>query len=69
MIYNCIICNKPVPDYEPKFCCSGHECGCLGKPIEPCLCSIECDHALFHSIKECITMDVRRKLHNLKWID
>lgn len=67
--YRCIICNKPVPDYEPKYCCDGRECGCLGKPTEPCLCSKECDEALFHCPKECITMDERRKIHNIKWID
>ena len=67
MIYNCIICNKPVPDYEPKLCCSGYECGCLGKPIEPCLCSIECDHALFHSIEG--TLEEIRIKNNIKWID
>ena len=32
---NCIYCNKPVEDYEPRFCCSGFECGCQGQPIDP----------------------------------
>ncbi len=42
----CIICGKDVPDYEPEMCCSGWECGCLGLPLEPPLCSIECGEAL-----------------------
>lgn len=23
---------------EIQYCCSGHECGCMGLPIEPCSC-------------------------------
>lgn len=34
----CVVCTELVPDYEPVFCCSGFECGCMGKPTEPCLC-------------------------------
>lgn len=45
--YHCLICHKPVPDYEPEYCCSGKECGCLGLPIYPCVCSPECDKAIF----------------------
>ncbi len=40
--YTCIVCDKPLPDYVPQGCCSGHECGCLGMPIEPPVCSEEC---------------------------
>ena len=43
---NCIICYKPVEGYEPKYCCSGHDCGCMGQPQEPCICSNECWDAL-----------------------
>jgi len=49
-MYNCLICYKPVPEYEPKFCCSGFECGCMGKPTEPCVCSDACANALFDGI-------------------
>lgn len=38
----CMICSKEMPDYEPMYCCSGRECGCMGLPIEPPICSIEC---------------------------
>jgi hypothetical protein len=42
VIETCIVCNRPVPDYEPQFCCNGHDCGCRGMPTEPCICSNEC---------------------------
>jgi hypothetical protein len=29
-------------DYEPPTCCSGHECGCMGMPTEPNVCSEKC---------------------------
>jgi len=38
----CIICAKDVPDYNPKYCCSGEECSCRGLPIEPPICSDIC---------------------------
>lgn len=34
----CVICKIEVPDYEPEYCCSGMQCGCMGAPIEPCVC-------------------------------
>jgi hypothetical protein len=40
----------PVKDYDPKMCCSGHECGCMGMPTEPCICSEECWKALMEGI-------------------
>jgi hypothetical protein len=46
----CEICEKPVYDYEPEYCCSGRDCGCMGQPTEPCVCSQECSHALFNGI-------------------
>lgn len=54
----CIICEKPVPDYTPVMCCSGHECGCMGQPTEPCVCSKECDSAVYDNIG--MTMEERR---------
>jgi hypothetical protein len=40
----CPSCGKVAPeDYEPPpMCCSGYECGCMGLPIEPYICSKEC---------------------------
>lgn len=40
--YDCLVCGKLVKDYDPKMCCSGFECGCMGMPTEPCACSEEC---------------------------
>ena len=46
----CLICGKPVHDYEPEFCCSGRDCGCMGAPMEPCTCSVECERAVYDYI-------------------
>lgn len=34
----CCVCKKQYEDAPPKMCCNGHECGCMGLPIEPTLC-------------------------------
>lgn len=36
---NCIICDAPI---EIHMCCSGRECGCMGQPVEPPVCSDDC---------------------------
>lgn len=46
----CLICNRPVPDYTPEYCCYGDGCGCRGQPLEPCVCSPECSAALMTGI-------------------
>ena len=46
MIDPCLICGKPVEDYEPEFCCSGMDCGCQGVATNPCICSDACWRAL-----------------------
>lgn len=38
---DCIVCSKQF-DFDPKMCCSGRECGCMGLPTEPQVCSAEC---------------------------
>lgn len=43
---NCMVCNKEFQGEEPKMCCSGKDCGCMGMPIEPIVCSDECYHNL-----------------------
>jgi len=35
----CEICNKEI---EIRMCCSGHECSCMGQPIDPPVCSEKC---------------------------
>lgn len=46
-IFECIICGKEVPDYEPEYCCNGDDCCCGGLPVEPPLCSEECAKKIF----------------------
>lgn len=59
----CLICNKPVYDYVPEFCCNGIECICMGQPIDPCVCSSQCSNALFSHIG--IPYDDRRIKENI----
>jgi len=40
-MHPCEMCGKRIP-FEPQYCCSGIECGCMGMPVEPCICSKEC---------------------------
>lgn len=39
---NCEVCGKVVPGFEYRYCCNLPDCGCGGKPVEPCVCSEEC---------------------------
>jgi hypothetical protein len=39
---NCMVCNKEFEGEEPIVCCSGFECGCMGLPNEPVVCSVKC---------------------------
>ena len=62
----CLICGKPVDDYEPEFCCSGKDCACMGMPTEPCTCSVECERAVFDFIGH--PYEERRELAGIaKW--
>jgi len=42
----CMYCGKEFKGEEPKMCCSGRECACMGLPIEPVVCSDECYKAI-----------------------
>lgn len=44
----CLICRKPVLGYLPEMCCSGRDCGCMGVPTNPCICSDQCATALLN---------------------
>lgn len=55
----CVICQKPVPDYEPVYCCHQRDCACGGHPVEPCTCSRECEAAVYDHIG--YEFDERRK--------
>jgi len=62
MEYPCMICGTTIPDYDPKMCCSGRECGCMGQPTEPAICSDECWDK-FGENNEMNTI-----IHNHSWI-
>jgi len=38
----CEVCGVFVEGFEYRMCCDGRECGCMGKPVEPCICSEKC---------------------------
>lgn len=38
----CMVCGEKFMGPEPKMCCSGRDCGCMGLPVEPIVCSKEC---------------------------
>jgi hypothetical protein len=39
----CEICGIEI---EVKICCNGSQCGCMGLPIDPPVCSEECYNKL-----------------------
>lgn len=36
---SCAICQTEI---EVQMCCNGFECGCMGMPVDPPVCSNEC---------------------------
>ena len=36
---NCDICGTEI---DIQMCCSGDQCGCMGMPVDPPVCSAEC---------------------------
>jgi len=36
---SCAICEVEI---EVQMCCSGYQCGCMGMPVDPPVCSGEC---------------------------
>ena len=50
MKFYCEICGTVIP--EPQMCCDGRECGCMGKPVDPPVCSEECYDKLMNNIKK-----------------
>ncbi|WP_432400986.1 hypothetical protein [Wukongibacter sp. M2B1] len=48
MAGKCVICGAIVENYEPEYCCNSRDCGCMGYPIEPCVCDKEeCNEKAF----------------------
>ncbi len=47
--WDCSACGTGIlveNDYEPEGCCSGRECGCMGREINPVFCT-DCENKLF----------------------
>lgn len=59
IIYKCITCGEPLPDYVPLMCCSGRDCGCMGLPSEPPVCSSECLDIEFNKHNQDIKNEVK----------
>jgi hypothetical protein len=45
----CMVCGKNFKGELPKVCCSGQDCGCMGQPVDPVVCSRECYDNLPHN--------------------
>lgn len=43
---DCMMCGKALENYDPQMCCNAFDCGCMGKPTNPPICSEECWDAL-----------------------
>jgi len=42
----CENCGKIYMGEEPRICCNGDHCGCMGLPIDPILCE-SCEEEFF----------------------
>ena len=42
----CIVCGEEFEGEEPKMWCSGRDCGSMGLPIDPIICSEGCYNKL-----------------------
>lgn len=51
---NCMVCHTEFIGDEPQMCCSGRDCGCMGMPTDPIVCSTECYDKLTNRTKETI---------------
>lgn len=47
----CMSCGEEFYGEEPKMCCSGRDCGCMGQPIEPVVCSNKCYESVMNKNK------------------
>lgn len=52
--WQCAACGKLIKvedDYEPIQCCSGRDCGCMGREVNPAFCD-NCEEKIFGKPKE-----------------
>ncbi len=47
----CMECGDTWMGGEPARCCSGRDCGCMGQPIDPVVCSKECYDKVINKYK------------------
>lgn len=65
MKLSCMACNVRFEGEEPQMCCSGIDCGCMGLPIEPVVCSDKCYDLVMNKHKPNITMTEEQKFTDL----
>ena len=39
---SCMNCGVEFLGTAPEMCCNGYQCGCMGQPVEPVICSPHC---------------------------
>ena len=47
----CMNCTQEFFGEDPQYYCNGRECGCMGQPVEPVVCSEKCYHELLNKQK------------------
>ena len=55
ILLDCMVCGVEYYGPEPQMCCSGRECGCMGMPIDPIICSEECYNIGMHPKEKILT--------------
>ena len=45
----CVTCGGPL-GFEFTYCCDGRECGCMGLPVDPPVCSSICYDIAFKDL-------------------
>lgn len=58
-------CEHCGTEIEISICCSGHECGCMGQPTEPPICSEYCYYMAYPYQRTINNID-EEKLKKLK---
>ncbi len=59
-ILDCMECGTHYIGEEPQMCCSGRDCGCMGMPIDPIMCSEECYNNFCNKPKKSKTIPISR---------
>ncbi len=50
--YACVNCGTLLPaDYDPAYCCNGHDCACMGRETNPMVCSEKCFYEAYPAMK------------------